>query len=355
VEQSGSQHRAPFQSKEYDPMQSNLTTGFLLVVAAGAMVGNCMLPFKCLRTWKWEGAWMVFTLVSLLVVPWAVAFAAVPGLLSIYAACSIADLLPSLLFGFAWGIAQVLFGITVTNLGMALGFAIVISLGSTFGTLVPLLVQRPEVMASSKGALLLTGMVVMLAGTAVCSYAGRLRERAEVGAAHYSRARFKSAMVLAVVCGVLAPMINFGFAFGGGIVRQATHFGVAPGNTGFVVWPAVLGGGLLPNIGYAGYLLTRNRKWGLFRVVWPDVGWSMLAGLLWIGATFLYGIASRHLGALGTSAGWGLYQVLMIVSANVSGLVTGEWSAAGRRPVRILLAGLALLGVATLSMSLANK
>jgi len=69
----------------------------------------------------------------------------------------------------------------------------------------------------------------------------------------------------------------------------------------------------------------------------------------------LYGIASRCLGALGTSAGWGLYQVLMIVSANVSGLVTGEWSGAGKRPIRILLAGLVLLAVATLSMSLANK
>lgn len=336
-------------------MQSNLTLGFLLVVAAGAMVGNCMLPFKRLRTWKWESAWLVFTLVSLVAVPWGVAFAAAPNLLSIYAACSVADLLPSLLFGFGWGIAQVLFGITVANLGMALGFAIVISLGSTFGTLVPLIVQRPEVLASGKGALLLSGMAVMLAGTAVCSYAGRLREGTEAAPANHSGTAFREAIVLAVVCGVLAPMINFGFAFGDGIVRQALQLGVAGENTGFVVWPAVLGGGLLPNIGYAAYLLTRTRKWALFRVVWPDAGWSVLAGLLWVGAMLLYGIASRHLGALGTSAGWGLYQILMIVSANISGLVTGEWSGAGRRPVHALLAGLALLAVATVSMSMANR
>jgi hypothetical protein len=65
-------------------------------------------------------------------------------------------------------------------------------------------------------------------------------------------------------------------------------------------------------------------------------------------------VATRHLGALGTSAGWGLFQILMIMSANVSGLVTGEWSGAGRRAVRTLLAGLVLLGAATISMSLAN-
>jgi L-rhamnose-H+ transport protein len=335
-------------------MQSNLTVGFLQIVIAGAMVGNCMLPFKYLRTWKWESAWMVFTLVSLVAVPWAVALAAAPHLMSIYAACSATDLLPALLFGFGWGIAQVLFGITVANLGMALGFAIVISLGSTFGTLVPILVQRPEVLNSSKGALLMAGMVVMLAGTAVCSYAGRLRERAEAGSAGRRRAGLKGALVLAVVCGVMAPMMNFGFAFGGGIARQAAQLGVAPENTSFVVWPLVLGGGLLPNAGYAAYLLSRNRKWALFRVAWPDAGWSALAALLWIGATLFYGVATRHLGALGTSAGWGLFQILMIMSANVSGLVTGEWSGAGRRAVRTLLAGLVLLGAATISMSLAN-
>jgi L-rhamnose-H+ transport protein len=336
-------------------MQTNLPLGFLLVVAAGAMVGNFMLPFKRLRTWKWENAWLVFTLVALVAIPLAVAFATAPNLLSIYAACSARALLPSLLFGFGWGIAQVLFGITVANLGMALGFAIVISLGSTFGTLVPLIVQRPDVLASGKGALLLSGMAVMLAGTAVCGYAGRLRERAEAAPGQRQGSAFRALMVLAVVCGFLAPMINFGFAFGSGIVRQALQLGVAPNNTSFVVWPAVLLGGLLPNIGYAAYLLTRQRTWGLFRGVWPDAAWSVLAGLLWAGALLLYGIASRQLGALGTSAGWGLYQILMIISANVSGLVTGEWSGAGRRPVRALLAGLALLAVATVSMSLANR
>ena len=336
-------------------MKTNLPLGFLLIIAAGAMVGNCMTPFNSLRRWKWESAWLVFTLVSLVAVPWAVALAVAPNLLGIYAACSAVDLLPSLLFGFGWGIAQVLFGITVANLGMALGFAIVIGLGSTFGTLVPLLVQRPEVLVSGKGALLLAGMLLMLGGTGMCSYAGHLRQRAKAGSVNRGRGDFKRALLLAILCGVMAPMVNFGFAFGDGIVRQASRLGVAPENVGFVVWPAVLAGGLLPNLAYAAHLLTRNRKWGQFLAVWPDLGWSALAGVLWAGATLLYGYASHQLGALGTSAGWALYQILMIMSANLAGLASGEWTGAGKQPQRTLFAGLALLGVATLSMSLANK
>ena len=78
-------------------MQTNLPLGFLLVVAAGAMVGNFMLPFKRLRTWKWENTWLVFTLVALVAIPLAVAFATAPNLLSIYAACSARVLRPRFL------------------------------------------------------------------------------------------------------------------------------------------------------------------------------------------------------------------------------------------------------------------
>jgi len=35
-----------------------------------------------------------------------------------------------------------------------------------------------------------------------------------------------------------------------------------------------------------------------------------------------------YLGALGLSVGWGLFQIFNIMSANVSGILTGEWRAA---------------------------
>ena len=54
--------------------------GILLAVGAGLMVGNYILPLNYLRRWRWENAWIVFTLVALVLMPWILAFLRVPNL-----------------------------------------------------------------------------------------------------------------------------------------------------------------------------------------------------------------------------------------------------------------------------------
>jgi L-rhamnose-H+ transport protein len=78
-------------------------------------------------------------------------------------------------------------------------------------------------------------------------------------------------------------------------------------------------------------------------------------GVLWMGAVAIYGMSTAFLGALGTSAGWALFQIFMIMAANLSGVMTGEWRAAGSRTRGILWAGLSLLTVATVLISLGNR
>ena len=58
-------------------MTGAMFTGIGLTLAAGAMSGNCMLPMKYARQWRPENVWFVFSIVSLLVLPWALAFALV--------------------------------------------------------------------------------------------------------------------------------------------------------------------------------------------------------------------------------------------------------------------------------------
>ena len=151
-------------------------------------------------------------------------------------------------------------------------------------------------------------------------------------------------------------MINYSFVFGQDIAARAVQLGISPIRAAYTVWPVSLAGGLLPNLAYCVYLLSKKKTWALFRGPWlPDAGFAVLMAVLWMGALAIYGAASVCLGALGTSVGWGLIQILSIMTANIGGLLAGEWTAAPASARRTLYAGLALLTVATVLLAAGNR
>ena len=129
-----------------------------MILLAGIMAGNCMLPMKFSRRWKWENTWLVFSLVSLVLLPWALALLLAGDVLAVYRGLTLAQWLLPFALGAGWGIAQVLFGLSIARLGLALGCAVIIGLGSLFGTLVPLFFKNREVLATGRGALILFGL-----------------------------------------------------------------------------------------------------------------------------------------------------------------------------------------------------
>ncbi|MGP8268512.1 MAG: L-rhamnose/proton symporter RhaT [Terracidiphilus sp.] len=327
--------------------------GLALTLVAGLCSGNSMLPMKFARRWQWENTWLIFSLFSLVIIPWALAIMLAGNLRGIYCSLLPDQLLLPFILGAAWGVAQVLFGLSIARLGQALGFAIIISLGSLGGTLVPLLFKNRAVFATSNGALILSGLAVMMAGIVLSARAGGRREQ---GAKKETGSGYALALVLAVLCGLLAPMINYSFVFGQDIAARAVQLGISPIRAAYTVWPVSLAGGLLPNLAYCVYLLSKKKTWALFRGPWlPDAGFAVLMAVLWMGALAIYGAASVCLGALGTSVGWGLIQILSIMTANIGGLLAGEWTAAPASARRTLYAGLALLTVATVLLAAGNR
>lgn len=147
--------------------------GLALAIFGGIMVGNCMVPLKYLRRWRWENVWIVFSLVALVLVPWTFALFRVPNLLSVYTNIPLPQLHPAVVFRGWMGIAQVLFGLAVIRVGMALSFAITIGLSAALGSLVPILLRHPEFLTTGHGAILLLGMFLMIEGVAACSWARR--------------------------------------------------------------------------------------------------------------------------------------------------------------------------------------
>jgi L-rhamnose-H+ transport protein len=342
----------------------SLLLGIILNLVAGLMAGDCMLPLKFNRKWRWENTWLIFSLVSLAVLPWALALSLVNHLFQTYTALTIPQFAIPILFGAGWGIAQVLFGLSIQRLGLALAYAIVVGLGTLLGTLIPLFVQHRAQASRAVLVEVLAGIVVMLIGIGLSTWAGQIRERPH-GQTTIKRDDFANeraglasgyitAVLLAILCGIMAPMLNFSFAFGQGIAHKAVLLGNSELHAAYAVWPIGLAGGLLPNVAYSLYLLRRNRSWNMFRLVWPDPLLPILMGVLWMGAFALYGMSSTYLGSLGTSIGWGLFQIFMIMTAILTGVWAGEWESAPRTSIVLLVLSFVCLIAATALLATGN-
>ncbi len=337
-------------------MTQNLLNGITLTMIAGLMSGNCMLPMKFTRSWKWENVWLIFSVVSLVILPWSLAVVLVGHLLEIYRGLGLGQLAVPLLLGAGWGVAQILFGISVKRLGLGVAYGIIVGLGAVLGTLVPLLIQQNAATIGHAAYFIFSGVIIMVAGVFFTAWGGQVRERGVTAVADTTlRQGYTAAILLAVVCGVMAPMLNYSFAFGQDIAKEAVRLGAPAVHASYAVWPIALAGGFIPNIAYCLYLLSKNKTWGLFRVPGQDFFWSSLMGVLWMGAFALYGMSASYLGTFGTSIGWGLFQIFMIMTATLSGVLTGEWKRASQLSKSLLGVGLTCLTGATILLALGNR
>lgn len=335
-------------------MGRSVLLGVSLVMIAGFMSGCCMLPMKFVRSWKWENVWLVFSILSLVVLPWSLALAFVGRLFYTYRALSAHQLAVPMLLGAGWGIAQILFGVSVKRLGLGIAYAIIVGLGAILGTVVPFFVQQRQLAKEHTLELIICGVLIMAIGIALTAWGGQINERAAAPVRNPVHRSYPLAIFLAVLCGLMAPMLNYSFAFGQDIAKAAVAFGNQPVRAAYAVWPVGLAGGLAPNLFYSVWLLVKNHTWSLFRSNPPDFFRSSLMGVLWMGAFAIYGMSATFLGALGTSVGWGLLQIFMIMTAILAGVFTGEWRYASRSAKLLLSTGIAGLTIATVLLAVSN-
>lgn len=318
--------------------------GLSLLILAGVMNASFTLPMKFTRRWAWENTWLAWTVFALIILPPLVAVFTVPQLASVYHAASASLLLRIAGFGFGWGIAQVFFGLAVESIGIALTFSLVLGTSAAVGTLLPLLRLHPERLHTPSGHGLLAGVFFVLVGVAICAVAGRRREHALRLSLAAEHKKSTWGLLLAVLCGFGASFVNLGLAFGAPLLSDAQRHGASVMSSANSVWFPLMLAGSIPNILYCVYLLRRNRTTPRF----SNGGFThwMLAfamAVLWFGSTLLYGASTSHLGSLGPILGWPLFMSLIVITASLLGILTGEWKHAGRKPLLIQLCGVAVL------------
>ncbi len=302
--------------------------GLSLVVMAGVANGVFVLPMKYARHWRWENTWLVYSLFAMIVVPWAVAAVSVPGVWLVYRDAGVPALAVALLCGVGWGVGAVLYGLAVKMVGMALTFAIVLGLTSAVGSLVPLVALHRERILSSEGLAVLSGIAISLVGITLCAIAGRLRTPEVPAKANNDPGRTASfgwGLMACIGSGLLSPLMNVSFAFGSEIISGAVAKGASPNCAANALWPLPLVTGFVINAGYCLRLLRREESWSCFRENRGNWLLGAAMGFLWNGAYVLYGMGGMHMGALAASIGWPITIAAAIVTANVAGIMTGEW------------------------------
>ena len=331
-------------------MSDSLATGLLIVLCAGLFQGSFMAPIKWMRGWAWENYWLIFAITAYLISPWVLALATIPHLFEIYAGATAASLGSVAVFGLAWGIGAVTFGLGVDAIGLALGFAVILGVAATSGTLIPLLVHPPEKFSAPQGVLTAAALGVMLAGVAVCSFAGKWKEKT-VG----ERKNYRRGVLICLASGLLSACGNLGFAFGAAITERAEALGVPAATAPNALWTLLTLPLFLCNAGFALHLLRKNRSTGRYRAATGrNTALAVSMGVMWMAGIGLYGAGARTLGDLGPSLGWAILMSSMVLVANILGIVTGEWDAAPVPARRQLGYGVLLLMVAIGGLGYAN-
>jgi L-rhamnose-H+ transport protein len=328
--------------------------GLVLAVFGGVLTGSFTAPMKFTKNWAWENTWLIYAIIGLACLPVAVALMSVPHLMAVYRVASPTAVTLAVLFGFGWGVGSVLLGAGVNRLGLALGFAIIIGLTAALGSLIPLIVLFPRALFTSHGASVLTGLAIVVCGIILCAKAGAIRNAS--GVSTVRRDRYHEGLLICVGAGVFSSMLNLALAFGSPVAGAAIQHGATPTAAQNAIWALAAGAGSLANIGYALFLICRNRSWGRFNVAGSGMNLllGVLMGVLWMAGVVVYGAGAAALGNWGAIIGWPLFMSMVIVTGNVWGLLTGEWKNAPSAALRLSLAGVGVLIIAIAVISMGS-
>ena len=280
-------------------MHSTIGWGVAVVVLAAMLNGSFAAPMKGMSGWHWENSWLLFAFSGLFVIPWIVTFATVPNLIDVFRGTSLGTVVRVVLFGIAWGTGATLFGLGISRVGMALGFALILGITASFGSLFPLIILHPEQLTDRRGLGLILGTVVMTFGLIFLARAGRIRERDLSKTS--SGSGFTVGLLICVFSGIFSSMLNFSFLFGDELRLRALHTGANAAMAANPIWALTVTGGFFANLVYCVFLLNRNQTWSVYREHRSAAYWllGISMGLLWFTGTVLYGVGAAWLGSLG--------------------------------------------------------
>src|SRR5579862_5757992 len=304
--------------------------GILMILMGAFASGSFGLFLKRSWKWEWEHVWLIYSFFGMLLIPWVLGLATVPGLLQVLASANAGDLTRVFLYGLGWGIGAVLYGLALKFVGLALSYAIVMGLTAAVGSLAPLILLHRQELPTLRGLLIVGGVALIVLGVVSSSWAGYLKTKVLSHSAApdqgQPRHRFVPGLIAAILSGVLSPMLNLSFAYGRPLAERAAQNGAAPLFATNIIWVVALSAGFIANAAYCSYLIVRNHSGEVLLTHRKEYGVALIMALVWSAGYIFYGIGGSSLDDLAAVVGWPLMSTMTILSASFWGAISGEWT-----------------------------
>jgi L-rhamnose-H+ transport protein len=333
----------------------NAPMGIMIFMLGGLAGAVFYLPFKKVKGWAWESYWLVYAVFGLVLVPWVLAFTTSPNVLSVLRSAPKNELLYCFMCGAAWGFGGLTWGLMIRYLGIGLGLAMGAGLTSAAGTLIPPMLKGSAAITAMfttpGGIVSVVSAVVSLIGIVFVGMAGRSKEgelSEEQKRKTVAEFNFRKGISIAIFSGLMSSAMSFGLQGGQSIQKAALTIEPAASViwAGMPVLVVVLFGGFVVNFVWCLFLNMKNRtaKDYVSRNVpiLPNLIFAAIAGAIWCAQFICFKTGEPKMGST-SYIGWAVLMASQILFSQLLGLMLGEWKGTGKKTMRLLIAGLALL------------
>lgn len=326
----------------------------------GMAASSCYTPSQKLRHWSWGTFWLVQAFFAWILMPLAVGYFTVPGFFTLLAQAPRDVVAGAFLLGALYGFGGMSFGYAIRHIGYSLTYTISIGISAVLGTLIPLLLNGTLLHYFHRpgSGIVAAGMALSVGGVALCGWAGFRKEK-DLRSTGQEGVRFSmgTGLLLAVIGGLLSAVFNISLEQGQPIADMAAAAGAChfEGNAKMIVstsgcfatnlvWFLIEGirkKTLVEFTGRSGIPLRARIREGL---------WSALAGTLWCGQFFFYGIGHVRMGNF-QFISWVLHMSMLIFFSYVIGVIMKEWKNVSGKTYLTLVMALVTLFVSFLIMT----
>ncbi|MBB3187010.1 L-rhamnose/proton symporter RhaT [Microbacter margulisiae] len=336
----------------------NPIMGTFFHAVGGASASTCYLPYQKTNRWSWGTFWLAQSVFAWLLMPLLIGVITVPYFFDILLQAPPKVIWGAFLLGAVYGFGGMSFGFAIRNIGYSLTYTIGIGLSAILGTVTPLLLKGEiiEYFSRPGSNIVLWGMVLSIIGVALCGLAGFRKER-DLGE-HKKEQNFNMTvgLMLAIIAGLLSAVFNISLEVGQPIADLAAKSGAGEfqGDAKLIVSTA---GCFVVNLIW--FLVLGIRQNTLKEFIHSELTtkqkaknllWSAIAGSLWCGQFFFYGLGHVRMGDF-KFVSWVLHMSMLIFFSYIVGVVMKEWKNVSKRTYAMLLFALFILIIASVTIS----